>query len=63
MCRKPGLELGECPATARLYGITVHHTHTASPAAARERAPPAAHPNLPEGALLPEQGGAGALTL
>eukprot|EP00966_Prymnesium_polylepis_P170251 3935431-Prymnesium_polylepis.1 len=28
MCRKPGLELGERPVTARLYGITVHHTHT-----------------------------------
>eukprot|EP00966_Prymnesium_polylepis_P231894 5364740-Prymnesium_polylepis.1 len=27
--RKPGLELGECPvSTVRLYGITVHHTHT-----------------------------------
>eukprot|EP00966_Prymnesium_polylepis_P158965 3674301-Prymnesium_polylepis.1 len=22
MCRKPGLDLGECPATARLYGTT-----------------------------------------
>eukprot|EP00966_Prymnesium_polylepis_P171593 3967279-Prymnesium_polylepis.1 len=32
----------------------------ASPAAARERASPAAHP---EGALLPEQGETGALTL
>eukprot|EP00966_Prymnesium_polylepis_P072265 1678605-Prymnesium_polylepis.1 len=28
MCRKPGLELGECAVTARLYGITVQHTHT-----------------------------------
>eukprot|EP00966_Prymnesium_polylepis_P100204 2321170-Prymnesium_polylepis.1 len=28
MRRKPGIELGDCPVTARLYGIIVHHTHT-----------------------------------